>query len=214
MNVATYFQNLMPYSKPNVPIDRTNLRLLSDLSKEVDARVGSCSQHSGRVAKWVRPVARNLGLERKEIQSAHWAALLHDVGKIGLPDGILTKKGSLNDQEWCWMKLHPVVGANLVNRMTPLDMTAFLIYTHHERYDGKGYPNGLLGEEIPLGARIISVADAYEAMTSDRVYRSSRSHLEAIGELFSQSGRQFDPKVVRVFVVYLDDDPPFESRTR
>ncbi len=102
------------------------------------------------------------------------------------------------------MRLHPVVGANLVNRMTPLDFAAYLIYTHHERFDGKGYPNGLLGEEIPLGARIISVADAYEAMTSDRVYRASRSHLEAVGELLSQSGRQFDPRVVQVFVVYLD----------
>jgi HD-GYP domain-containing protein (c-di-GMP phosphodiesterase class II) len=208
MDFGAFLQSQGYSVQQKAPIDRSNLRLLTSLSREVDARVSVYSQHSGRVARWVKPVARYLGLARKEIQAAHWAALLHDVGKIGLPDKILTKKGSLSDQEWDWMKLHPVVGATLVNRMTQLDVTAFLIYTHHERFDGKGYPSGLLGDEIPIGARIISVADAYEAMTSDRVYRSSRSHIDAISELYLQSGSQFDPRVVREFMVFMEGGEP------
>jgi HD-GYP domain-containing protein (c-di-GMP phosphodiesterase class II) len=187
-----------------MPVDRANIRLLSDLSKEVDTRVSMTALHSGRVARWVKPVANNMGLERRVVQATYWAALLHDVGKIGLPDKILTKKGILTDQEWVWMKLHPVVGANLVNTMTPLSDAASLIHFHHEWYNGMGYPTGLRGEDIPLGSRIINVVDAYEAMTSDRVYRSARTHQEAVIELLLQSGKQFDPHVVSAFIKYID----------
>jgi putative nucleotidyltransferase with HDIG domain len=190
----------LPYLPEPPPIDRTRLRALSNLSKEIDLRISPTPNHSYRVAHWVRPVALKLGLTRRDIRIAYWAALLHDIGKIGLPDHILTKRGSLTELEWIWIRLHPSVGAELVTSMAPLAESACLIYAHHERYDGLGYPDGLEGKEIPLGARIISVTDAYDAMTSERVYCKARSHIEAVGELLNQSGRQFDPLVISAFI--------------
>lgn len=180
--------------------DEVWMKFLISLSKYIDSRISNAGKHSTKVAVWVRSTARKMNFCEKDIQSIFWAALLHDIGKIGVPDQILRKNGPLNNQEWTVMKLHPTVGANIVNSQKNIAHIAHIIHTHQEKYDGTGYPQGLCGDDIPLEARIVSVVDAYDAMTDDRVYRKARSHSEAILELERMGGKHFDPQVVNVFL--------------
>lgn len=156
--------------------------------------------HSRRVAGYCRLIAAELGI-RDETSLARVAngALLHDVGKIGIPDGVLLKAGALDDAEWELMRAHPEKGAALVARVDSLADAAPLIAAHHERYDGKGYPAGLSGEAIPLGARIIAVADVYDALTTARPYKRALAHEEAVALLREDAGMKFDPAVVEAF---------------
>jgi HD-GYP domain-containing protein (c-di-GMP phosphodiesterase class II) len=128
------------------------------------------------------------------------AAILHDVGKMGVAEAVLSKEGALSEQEWAQMRRHPEVGHGALRRIAFLNDVADVLLSHHERWDGQGYPRGLKGEEIPLAARIYAVAAAYEAMTSDRPYRRAMSHANAVAEIIRNSGTQFDPEVVRAFV--------------
>jgi putative nucleotidyltransferase with HDIG domain len=176
------------------------ISLLLYLSKYIDSRVSSSSKHSTQVAQWVKTTARKLNCDEEEVRSIYWAALLHDIGKIGVPDKVLSKAGPLTDEEWDVMKLHPTVGSNIVQSLKAISHIAPVIYAHQEKYDGTGYPEGLQGEQIPLGARILTVVDAYDAMTSDRHYRKGRSHEEAAEELLQLGGKQFDPMVVEAFL--------------
>ena len=180
--------------------DEVWMQFLINLSKYIDSRISNAGKHSAKVAVWVRTTARKMNFDEKNIQSIFWAALLHDIGKISVPDQILRKNGPLNNQEWTVMKLHPTVGANIVSSQKNIAHLAPIIHTHQEKFDGTGYPQGLCGDDIPLEARIVSVVDAYDAMTDDRVYRKARSHSEAILELKRMGGKHFDPKVVSVFV--------------
>jgi diguanylate cyclase (GGDEF)-like protein/putative nucleotidyltransferase with HDIG domain len=160
-------------------------------------------EHSERVAELSMQVARSLGLDAREAERVRAAALLHDIGKVGIPDDILRKGGELSEQEWQTMRGHPLIGERIVRSMPGLGPVARIIRHEHERWDGSGYPDGLSGEEIPIGARIVLACDAYNAMTSDRPYRQALEHGQAIRELAEGAGSQFDPQVTEVLIGYL-----------
>jgi putative nucleotidyltransferase with HDIG domain len=175
---------------------------LRSLSAALDARDSETAGHSARVADLTMAIAEEVGIERDtdEWRNISWGALLHDVGKIAVPDQILRKPGSLTDEEWRTMRQHPHTGHQILQKVGFLRTASDVVLAHHERFDGSGYPRGLTGEEIPLGARIFSIADAFDAMTSDRTYRGAMPAEEALAELLRNSGTQFDPTVVRAFL--------------
>jgi HD-GYP domain-containing protein (c-di-GMP phosphodiesterase class II) len=135
-----------------------------------------------------------------------WAARLHDIGKIGVPDKILRKNGPLTAEEWESMRKHPEIGSRIVEPIKKLANVAPLIKAHHEWYDGTGYPLGLKGKDIPLGARILSIADAYGAMLDNRIYHRPRTQIDAIFELRNKKGTQFDPELVEVFIRIVENE--------
>jgi HD-GYP domain-containing protein (c-di-GMP phosphodiesterase class II) len=143
--------------------------------------------------------ARELGLDDHRIERVRRAALLHDLGKIGIPDSILLKSGRLTRQEYELIKRHAPLGAELIEKLQPLSELAPFIRHHHERFDGRGYPEGLTGEQIPLEARILSLADTIEAMASDRPYRPAQPAARIMAEVRAQSGAQFDPVIIAAF---------------
>ena len=173
---------------------------LLTLVNALDARDTETEGHSERVTHYTLELAKNMGIiDEKFLKTLKIAALLHDIGKIGIPDGILRKPGKLTEEEWQIMKQHPMLGYKILKNIKQLNDVAEIVLHHHERFDGTGYPVGLKGEEIPLGSRIFSVADTIDAMTSDRPYRKALSFEETAEELKKWSGRQFDPEVVNAF---------------
>ena len=174
--------------------------LLSTVMQTLSMRDAMTARHSAAVARYAREVARMLGLDEREQDLIHTAALLHDIGKFIFPDSILLADRKLTDDEWEIVKLHPEQGAKLVRRIEGYGPVADIIISHHERVDGKGYPHGIGVDEIPLGSRIISVADTYDVMTSRDSYRRPVSSEAAIVELRRVAGSQLDPQVVEVFV--------------
>jgi len=174
--------------------------LLSTVLQTLSMRDAMTARHSAAVARYSREVARLLGLSEREQELVHTAALLHDIGKFIFPDSILFADRKLTDDEWEIVKLHPEQGAKLVRRIQGYGPVAEIIHSHHERIDGKGYPHGLTGEQIPLGSRIISVADTYDVMTSRDSYRRPVSTEAAIVELRRVAGAQLDPVVVECFI--------------
>jgi diguanylate cyclase (GGDEF)-like protein/putative nucleotidyltransferase with HDIG domain len=160
-------------------------------------------EHSEAVIEMSGAVARNLGLNMPEVQRVKSAALLHDIGKVAIPDEILHKPGPLTDDEWKLMKEHPVIGERILRVLPGLGNVARIVRHEHERWDGGGYPDGLMGDAIPLGSRIIIAADTYHAITSDRPYRAARSHAEAVEELTRCAGTQFDPTVTAALIGHL-----------
>ena len=183
-------------------LEEAYLESILALAKAIDARDTYTSDHSQQLVLWAEMVARKLGCNEKDIEAICWAALLHDIGKIGIPDEILHKPSHLTQDEWNTMKQHPEIGANIVGNIKKLKTAIPLIRHHHEHFDGTGYPSGLQGEQIPLGARILSVVDAYGAMIDRRVYRPPRKPEDAVYELQRKSGIQFDPKVVNAFLSF------------
>jgi putative nucleotidyltransferase with HDIG domain len=170
------------------------------LAKAIDARDSYTQDHSLRIAALADAIGRTLGLNEIQVQSTHWAAILHDIGKIGVADEILRKPGPLSSQEMDMMRLHPRIGADILAPIKKMVQVAPIILAHHERYDGSGYPKGLKSDQIPLEARILTVVDAYVAITDDRVYRKARNHEQAVQELLKYSGSQFDPRVVEALL--------------
>ncbi|MDP2920938.1 MAG: HD-GYP domain-containing protein [Candidatus Omnitrophota bacterium] len=176
------------------------LNTIKTLSNIIDAKDSQTFGHSERVMKSCIDIANTLRLPENEKEVLRYAGLLHDIGKIGIDVGILRKPSKLTREEWKVMSLHPVVGSGIVEQIGFLDTLAPIILHHHERYDGKGYPSKLKKDNIPLGARILSVVDAYESMASDRPYRKALSSKKIRQELLEGSGTQFDPKIVKVFL--------------
>ncbi len=174
------------------------------ISAALDVRDVETKDHSLRVQQTAVRLALEVGLPPRQVAVLEVAALLHDVGKIGVPDHILRKAGPLSEEEWAEMRRHPEVGYRLLRDFAHLRDAADIVYCHHERYDGTGYPRGLRGDDIPLAARIFAVADAYDAMTSERPYRAARSHKEALVEIRSLADTQFDPAVVEAFLLMMD----------
>lgn len=157
-------------------------------------------QHSKRVAGYAERIGQFLSLGVDELGPLKLGSLLHDIGKIAIPHNVLMKPGPLNEAEWTVMRLHPRIGWELMADFLELTAEAEIVYAHHERYDGRGYPRSLAAEEIPLGARIFAIADTLDAITSDRPYRKGRSCQEALAEIQRHVGTQFDPRLVREFV--------------
>jgi HD-GYP domain-containing protein (c-di-GMP phosphodiesterase class II) len=182
---------------------QTHSALLA-LVRVIDERDHHTLDHSDRVAEYARLIAQALELPQEEIEVIVPAAQLHDLGKVGMADDILFNPKSLNSAERKSAQRHAEVGAMLLSKFPLFEKGAVLVRHHHERYDGKGYPDGLKGEDIPMGARIIAVADAFQAMTEQRPYRRAFSRDEAIAELKAGSGTQFDPKVVQAFLSILE----------
>jgi HD-GYP domain-containing protein (c-di-GMP phosphodiesterase class II) len=170
------------------------LNMVLDLK---DLRTGL---HATRLAEWAVRVGERLGVGPEELRDIERASLLHDIGKIGVPDEVLFKPGRLTEEETEQARRHPEYGWAILKSVPGFERASLLVLHHHERYDGAGYPAGLAGEEIPLGARIVGVVDAYDAMISDRAYRKGLPHEEAVRRLEADAGSQFDPNVTPLFV--------------
>jgi diguanylate cyclase (GGDEF)-like protein/putative nucleotidyltransferase with HDIG domain len=170
------------------------------LAEALTERDRYTGEHSEEVLDLVEQVARGLALDEQEVSRIRYAALLHDIGKVAIPDEILHKPDKLTDEEFEVMKTHTIVGERILRAIPGLGGVARIVRSEHERFDGGGYPDGLKGEEIPIGARIILACDAYHAMVSDRPYRKAMDHREAIRELGKNAGSQFDPQVTEVLI--------------
>jgi putative nucleotidyltransferase with HDIG domain len=181
-------------------LEESQLQTVLALAKVMESRDAYIGGHSRKVTEMAVRLAKKMNCSPAEIQTIRWAALLHDIGKVGIRDGILRKTGSLNKKEWQQMRRHPESGAEIVRMAPNMDFVASIILAHHERYDGTGYPYGLQRDMIPFGARILAVADAFSAITDDRPYRLSSTAEEAIQEIIRCSGTQFDPRVVDAFI--------------
>ena len=180
------------------------LETIRALAAAIDAKDPYTKGHSERVAATAVALAQELNLSDRDIENIEYTALLHDIGKIGIADSILGKKDSLTSQEFDKIKEHTIMGANIIEPVDFLKNSYRAIYHHHEKYNGEGYPDGIKSEDIPILARIIAVADAYDAMSSDRPYRKKLDKDKILKELKDQSGEQFDPEVVKVLISVLD----------
>ncbi len=184
-------------------------KIVKSLVRGIEIRDSYTRGHSERVAFFAKRIAEEMGLKEEEVKAIYTAGLLHDIGKIGIPDSILLKPGKLSNEEYEIIKLHPKLSYELLKHIDVLEDSLPGIKHHHERWDGSGYPDGLKGKEIPLQARILAVADTFDAMTSDRIYRKGVSKAEAVKELKKLSGKSYDPEVVEnALYVLLNEEPP------
>jgi|KBSSwiStaDraftv2_1062776.scaffolds.fasta_scaffold00834_26 putative nucleotidyltransferase with HDIG domain len=181
-------------------IQGTYQTTLLALVRALDAREHETSDHSQRVVKYTEHIAERLGLRGPELEEIGRGALLHDIGKIGVPDAVLLKPAKLTPEEWKEMRRHPDIGYDMIRSIEFLNTPAAIVLSHQERFDGRGYPRCLRGEEIHIGARIFAVADTLDAMTSDRPYRKGTTFENAVDEIERCAGSQFDPEVVRAFL--------------
>lgn len=184
----------------NQQIEQANLNLLHTLGAVIDAYDLYTFGHSAQVARYAGAIAEVMGLPLDEQMAIVRGALIHDIGKVGVTDAIIGKQGRLTDEEFEMMKLHTVIGAEIVSQMPLLQHLVPLVRNHHERWDGQGYPDGLQGDEIALAARIVAVADSVEAMLSDRPYQGTRALQDVVAEVSRCAGKQYDPAVVQAFV--------------
>jgi putative two-component system response regulator len=189
-------------------------QVMRTLANTIDAKDAYTRGHSVRVAEYAQEIARRLGKTQEQIENIFYSGLLHDIGKIGVPDDIVKKSDKLADQEYAVMKAHPVLGADILKDMTEIPMAAVGAHWHHERYDGTGYPDGLRGEEIPEPARIIGVADAYDAMTSKRLYQDVLPQDVVRSEIVKGRGTQFDPVIADIMLDMIDQDKDYQMRER
>lgn len=189
-----------------VPETQETLSIVEALVALQEVRDQPTSQHEHRVAELTRKLALKLGLSEPEAYKISLGGLLHDLGKVALPDKLLLKRGRLSEQEFHMVRAHPVTGAHVLNSVPTLHEVATIVRAHHEWMDGSGYPDRLRGEEIPLGARIVAVADAYDVITHNRPYHHAHSSAEALRAIQKSAGPQFDPRVVEVLVQLAEED--------
>ena len=189
-----------------------SLHVVQTLARAIDAKYTYTNGHSGRVAEYAREIARRYGYSRRQQDEIYMIGLLHDVGKIGVPDTVINKPGKLTEEEYAQIKTHPVMGDRILRNIEERPKLSIGARWHHERYDGTGYPDGLSGEDIPEEARIIAVADAYDAMTSHRSYRGILPQAEVRREIEKGSGTQFDPVFADIMLQVMDGDPDYHLR--
>ncbi|WP_051656526.1 HD-GYP domain-containing protein [Butyrivibrio sp. AE3004] len=181
-------------------------QLMHALARVADENGKYTKEHSERVALYSMEIARSMGKSRKEQYEIYQMGLLHDIGKIGIPDSITAKPEGLQDDEYSLMKQHPMIGARILQNITEIPGLAVGARWHHERYDGSGYPDGLIGNAIPEEARIIGCADAYDAMSSERNYSGVMKQQKVREEIERGKGTQFDPKIADILLQMIDDD--------
>ena len=180
--------------------------VLASLANAVDAKDPSTEHHCSRLAETSLVLARRAGIDGEMYEAIGYGAVLHDVGKIGVSEAVIRKQGALDDDEWVEMRRHPLIGAAIVGPLRLGRLVAPIVRGHHEHWNGRGYPDGLRGEHIPLGARLVAIVDAFDAMTNDRPYRRAMSLERARDELSSHAGRQFDPDLAKLFLEMVTAD--------
>jgi putative nucleotidyltransferase with HDIG domain len=181
-------------------LEATYSQTLWSLVAALDAREHETGDHSQRVVRYSLAIARRVGLDERELPDLGRGALLHDIGKIGVPDAILLKPGQLDEREWAEMRRHPQIGYEILRSIDFLERSAQVVLAHQERFDGRGYPHHLAGDQIPISARIFAIADTYDAMTSHRPYRQALSAEAARAEIARCAGTQFDPRCAEAFL--------------
>ena len=189
-----------------------SLHVVQTLAEAIDAKDTYTNGHSGRVAQYARLIAGRYGYPSGRQDEIYMIGLLHDAGKIGVPDAVISKPGKLTEEEFSQIKSHPVMGERILKQIKEMPQLAVGARWHHERYDGSGYPDGLSGAEIPEEARIVAVADAYDAMTSRRSYRDILSQEKVVSELQEGRGSQFDPEFADVMLEMIREDPDYRLR--
>ena len=190
------------------------LHVVECLADAIDAKDNYTKGHSGRVAMYSKEIAARFGYDEKQQERIFMMGLLHDVGKIGVPDEVINKPGRLTDEEFAHIQKHPEIGGKILSNIKEMPELAAGAKWHHERYDGTGYPEGLTGEDIPEAARIIAVADAYDAMTSNRSYRGVLPQEKVRREIELGKGSQFDPKFADIMLQMIDDDAEYHMTDR
>lgn len=197
--------------KKTKEVEMVTMHSIMSIANTIDAKDKYTSGHSIRVAKCSMAIARELGWTEEEQQNIQYVALLHDIGKIGIPDAVLNKPSNLNEEEFAMIKKHPIIGGEILKEIHTIPHVQEGALFHHERYDGKGYPHGLKGRDIPLFGRIVCIADTYDAMSTDRVYRKRLSDEKIISEYEKYKGTQFDPNLTNLFVRMLKNGYTVEN---
>ncbi len=198
----------------NKKLERIFMQIVKTLSGAIDAKDTYTNGHSIRVAEYSREIARRAGFQEEAQDDVYMMGLLHDVGKIGIPDAIINKPARLTDEEYSVIRNHPVVGAEILGNITEFPKLSTGAKWHHERYDGRGYPDGISGENIPAEARIIAVADAYDAMSSRRSYRDVLPQAQLREEMEKGVGTQFDPIFAEIMLTMIDEDTDYQMREK
>ena len=193
---------------------RLSVQVMLSLASAIDAKDTYTKGHSVRVAQYSCELAKRMGKSKQEIENIYYIGLLHDIGKIGIPNSIINKPGKLSSEEYVVIQSHPAIGAEILGNISELPDISIGAHWHHERYDGKGYPDGLKGEEIPETARIIGAADAYDAMSSRRSYRDILPQEKVREEIEKGKGTQFDPVIAGHILAMIDEDPEYKLRER
>jgi putative nucleotidyltransferase with HDIG domain len=195
-------------------LEKTHFETIMAFSDALEARDQYTAGHSRRVMEYSKSIGQRLRLDKQDIEDLKKSALLHDIGKIGIPDTILKKQGKLTDEEYAIIKSHPETGAVILKNIKSFKHLVPAVFHHHEQYDGEGYPNGIKGKEIPMYARIIAITDTFDAMTSSRSYRNALSFRTALSELERRKGTQFDPEIADIFIEILQESPFYFTRFR
>ena len=195
-------------------IRRLSEQVMLSLASAIDAKDTYTRGHSVRVAEYSRELAKRMGKSPREVEDIYYVGLLHDIGKIGISNKIINKPGRLSEEEYAVIQSHPAIGAEILGNISELPGISTGAHWHHERYDGTGYPDGLAGEQIPETARIIGVADAYDAMSSRRSYRDVLTQAIVRSEIEKGKGTQFDPVIAECMIAMIDEDEEYSLREK
>jgi len=208
-----HFRNEEPFDIAEL-LEKTHFETIMAFSEALEARDEYTAGHSRRVMEYSNSIGQCMRLDKQDIEDLKRSALLHDIGKIGIPDVILKKETKLTEEEYAVIKSHSGTGAAILKHIKSLKHLVPAVYHHHEQFDGEGYPHGVKGTKIPLHARIIAIADTFDAMTSSRSYRNALSFRTALSELKRSKGTQFDPDIADIFIEILQESPFYFTRFR